>query len=66
MMGKIGLARHVGVEEGGVWGRKARVIAVNSPVMGIYIQEVISRDLCSPASGLALPALGTEPHFYRL
>lgn len=40
-MGKIGLAK--------VWGQRRagcraleRVIAVNGPVMGIYIQEVIS------------------------
>lgn len=54
-MGKVGLAK--------VWGQRRagcraleRVIAVNGPVMGIYIQEVISRDLCPPTSGLALPA----------
>ena len=54
-MGRVGLAR--------VWGQRRagcrepeRIIAVNGPVMGVYIQEVISRDLCSPTSGLALPA----------
>lgn len=54
-MGRVGLAR--------VWGQRRagcrepeRVTAVNGPVMGVCIQEVISRDLCSPTSGLALPA----------
>lgn len=65
--GKIGLARGVGAEEGGVGG-PSRVIAVNGPVMRICIQEVISRDLCSLTSSLALPSLrpGTELTFYGL
>lgn len=49
-------------------GGASRVIAVNGPVMRICIQEVISRDLCSLTSSLALPSLrpGTELTFYEL
>ena len=51
--GQSRAGKGMGAEEGGVL---ERVIAVNGRVMGIYIQEVISQDLCSPTSGLALPA----------